>query len=168
MVEIRLAEPGDLPALRDLLARVAVEPEPERHVPIEPDEVELLVAGIAPLLAPSAAPNAMFVACVDGTLIGWLTMRGSERKRLRHACTLGITVDRDHRGRGVGRALIAEAIDWARSAGIARIELRVMTRHGAAIALYEQMGFVHEGIARGSIRIGDALHDDHIMGLLLE
>ncbi len=170
-VEIRRARPGDLPALRELLARIAGEPDDERHVPIEPDEVDLLLAGFASLIdpgeGPGVAPCAMLLACVSAAPIGWVTMRGAERKRIRHQCSLGITVDRAHRGRGVGRALMTAAIAWARDERLDRIELRVMTRHRAAIALYRRMGFVHEGIARGAIRIGDALHDDHIMGLLL-
>jgi RimJ/RimL family protein N-acetyltransferase len=168
VIVVRRGEPGDLPALRALLAAIAAEPDDERHVPIEPDEVDALAAGFVPLLdRAGAAPAAMFVAVVDERAVGWVTMRGSDRKRLRHQCSLGISVDRSARRRGVGRALMTAAIGWARDARLARIELRVMTRHTAAVALYERMGFVHEGIIRGGIRIGDALHDDHVMGLLL-
>jgi RimJ/RimL family protein N-acetyltransferase len=178
MITVRRGERADLAGLRRVLARIAEEPDAERHVPIEPDEVESLAAGMLPLLdRDEDTPGAMFVAVASGARstgeidtaepIGWVTMRGSDRKRLAHQCTLGISVDRAHRGRGVGRALMAAAIAWARDAQLARIELRVMTRHTAAIALYEAMGFVHEGTVRGGIRIAGQLHDDYVMGLLL-
>lgn len=167
-VAVRPATTADLPALRELLVRIAAEPDDERHVPIEPHEVDVLLAGFEQLIAsPGAAPSAMFVAVAGDAPVGWVTMRGSDRHRIRHQCALGIAVDRAHRGRGVGRALMAAAIAWAREARLDRVELRVMTRHRAAVALYEKMGFVHEGVLRAAIRIGDALHDDHIMGLLL-
>jgi RimJ/RimL family protein N-acetyltransferase len=167
-VVVRRGEPGDLPALRRILVDVADEPDDERHVPIEPDEVDALAAGLVPLLdRVPELPGAIYVAEITGKPVGWVTMRGSDRRRLRHQCVLGISVDRAHRGGGVGRALMTAAIAWARVQQLDRIELRVMTRHAKAIALYERMGFVKEGTVRGGIRIRDALHDDFIMGLLL-
>jgi RimJ/RimL family protein N-acetyltransferase len=168
VVVVRRGEPGDLPALRRILADIAREPDDERHVPIEPDEVDSLAAGLVPLLdRVPELPGSIFVAEVGGAVAGWVTLRGSDRKRLCHQCVLGISVDRAQRGRGVGRALMTAAIGWARAQRLDRIELRVMTRHDKAIALYERMGFVNEGTVRGGIRIHDALHDDFIMGLLL-
>jgi putative acetyltransferase len=49
------------------------------------------------------------------------------------------------RGRGVGTALMAEALRWARSAGVERVELTVYPHNDAAIALYRKFGFVEEG-----------------------
>jgi RimJ/RimL family protein N-acetyltransferase len=167
-VVVRRGEPTDLPGLRRILFDVSHEPDDDRHVPIEPDEVDALAAGLVPLLdRVPELPGAIFVAEVAAQLAGWVTMRGSDRKRLCHQCVLGISVDRSQRGRGVGRALMTAAIAWARGQRLDRIELRVMPRHAKAIALYERMGFIKEGTVRGGIRIGDALHDDFIMGLLL-
>jgi RimJ/RimL family protein N-acetyltransferase len=170
VIAVRPATLADVPVLRELLARVAAEPPDDRHVPIEPDEVHLLLAGFEQMLGkPGNAPCCMLLALAPDTQqpIGWVTMRGADRARIRHQAVLGISVDRDYRGRGIGRALMAAAIAWARDVRLDRIELRVMTRNRAGVALYEKMGFEHEGIIRAGIRIGDTLHDDHVMGLLL-
>ncbi|ACZ21960.1 acetyltransferase [Sanguibacter keddieii DSM 10542] len=54
-----------------------------------------------------------------------------------------MTVDPDHRGAGVGRALITAAIDRARSMGFDRLVLESNTALVAAVRLYESVGFRH-------------------------
>jgi GNAT superfamily N-acetyltransferase len=45
------------------------------------------------------------------------------------------------RGRGIGRALVAAAIEWATSAGAVRLVLSSNSRLEAALRLYESFGF---------------------------
>jgi putative acetyltransferase len=78
-----------------------------------------------------------------------------------------MSVKHDWRRKGVGRALMTEALAWAPTAGITRVELYVYARNAAAIALYEQLGFVVEGRRRNFIREGDAYLDDLVMARLL-
>src|SRR5437867_2396371 len=63
----------------------------------------------------------------------------------RHVATLGMFVVADRRSRGIGSALMAEAIRWARRHGVLRIELAVYPHNEAAIALYRKFGFDVEG-----------------------
>jgi GNAT superfamily N-acetyltransferase len=49
------------------------------------------------------------------------------------------------RGRGLGRLLMAAAIDWARDRGASRIDLSVTDRADAARLLYERLGFTLTG-----------------------
>jgi ribosomal protein S18 acetylase RimI-like enzyme len=49
------------------------------------------------------------------------------------------------RGRGVGGALIAEVIAWARGRGLRRLVLDVGAHNGSARRLYERAGFVPTG-----------------------
>ena len=46
------------------------------------------------------------------------------------------------RGTGMGRALIAACIDWARGRGIGLIEIGVLAGNGRARKIYEGAGFV--------------------------
>jgi ribosomal protein S18 acetylase RimI-like enzyme len=56
----------------------------------------------------------------------------------------------EQRGRGIGRALLEEAMETARAAGAARIELGTSETDTAAIALYESCGFTNrEGAPDG-------------------
>ena len=49
----------------------------------------------------------------------------------------------EERGRGLGRALLEGAMEDARRAGAARIELGTSVDDTAAIALYESAGFTN-------------------------
>jgi RimJ/RimL family protein N-acetyltransferase len=81
---------------------------------------------------------------------------------------IGMLVARDWRGRGVGSALLAAAIGWAREHGLHKLSLNVFPHNAAAIALYRKFGFVEEGrrikhYRRASGELWDAIE----MGLLL-
>jgi ribosomal protein S18 acetylase RimI-like enzyme len=80
-----------------------------------------------------------------------------------------MAVARDWRGRGVGSALLAAAVDRAREQGLHKLSLSVFPHNEAAIALYRKFGFVEEGrrvkhIRRASGELWDTIE----MGLLLE
>ena len=58
------------------------------------------------------------------------------------------------------------AIEKARSRGLTRIELTVREHNSRAIALYEKIGFVREGLHRNAVRI-DGEYENHISMALL-
>jgi RimJ/RimL family protein N-acetyltransferase len=81
---------------------------------------------------------------------------------------IGMLVAREWRGRGVGSALLAAGIEWAREAGLHKLSLTVFVHNTAAIALYNKFQFVEEGrrvkhFRRANGELWDALE----MGLLL-
>jgi RimJ/RimL family protein N-acetyltransferase len=78
-----------------------------------------------------------------------------------------MSVRASHRRRGFGRALLEAGIEWARSIGITRLELYVFADNAPAIALYEALGFAHEGRRRSFVRFGDRYVDDLVMAKLL-
>ena len=57
----------------------------------------------------------------------------------RHVATLGIAVAAEVRGRGIGTALMSEALRWARSVGVEKIVLSVYPHNAGAIALYRRV-----------------------------
>jgi RimJ/RimL family protein N-acetyltransferase len=74
----------------------------------------------------------------------------------------------DRRGRGVGSALVAAAIDWARAHDLHKLALGVFPHNEPAIALYRKFGFVEEGRLVRHIRRSDGQLWDLIeMGLPL-
>jgi ribosomal protein S18 acetylase RimI-like enzyme len=82
---------------------------------------------------------------------------------------LGMAVAAGWRGRGIGSALLAEAIDQARAAGAHKIALQVWPHNAAAIALYERFGFQREGyLTRHYRRRSGELWDAVVMGLPLD
>ncbi len=80
-----------------------------------------------------------------------------------------MAVDADWRGRGVGGALMAAAIDWARGNGIHKLALQVWPHNLAAQRLYQRFGFVEEGhLRRHYRRRNGELWDAIVMGLVLD
>ena len=72
-------------------------------------------------------------------------------------------VSPSHRRRGIGRALLQAAADWAREAGVTKLELHVFPHNEPALALYEDFGFVKEGYRRRHYRRGTELVDAVLM-----
>lgn len=165
---IRQAQPEDAAELIDYLKTIL--DGPDSNMPLTLDEFSRTVEAERDYLAELAASgnSLMLVAIVNGEIIGQLSLRGGQRRALRHAATLGISVRADWRGRGVGSALMAHALDWARAGGVlTRIELYVYTSNARAIHLYEKAGFEIEGRRRRVIYQDGVYVEDLIMGLLL-
>ena len=77
-------------------------------------------------------------------------------------------VAREWRGRGVGSALLAAAIERARADGLHKLSLEVFPHNEAGIALYRKFGFVEEGRrVKQYRRASGELWDSVVMGLLL-
>jgi diaminopimelate decarboxylase len=89
--------------------------------------------------------EAQLVAVEGKRVVGHITIQREGHPVSQHVATLGIAVAADRRGGGVGSALLAEALRWARSAGVERIVLSVYPDNTRAIALYRRFGFVEEG-----------------------
>lgn len=81
---------------------------------------------------------------------------------------IGMAVGREWRGRGVGSALLPEAIELARERGLHKLSLGVFAHNRAAIALYRKFGFAEEGRRiKHYRRASGELWDSIEMGLLL-
>lgn len=79
-----------------------------------------------------------FVADVDGTVVGSVMVA----PRYRDTAWLSkFFVDARFRGRGIGRALLARAIDAAKARGYTRVELDTRTFFKEAVHLYEATGW---------------------------
>lgn len=88
---------------------------------------------------------AMVAENVEGDIIGWADISRSLTPLVSHVGTLGLGIARSYRGQGIGRNLLVAITDEARKAGIEKLELVVRADNYAAIALYESLGWQHEG-----------------------
>jgi putative acetyltransferase len=112
---------------------------------------------------------AVFVAeCDDGTLVGRLSVGRDPHPASTHVADVGLMVARGARRQGVGTALLRAAVDWARGAGVRKLELHVFPWNDAAIALYETFGFEREGFRKGHYRRGGEFVDAILMAYVLE
>jgi RimJ/RimL family protein N-acetyltransferase len=154
--EARPARAGDARAMAELFASVAEERDGiATEPPVDTDERAAMFARSA---------DGSIVAVADGEIIGMLHVEVS-----RHGLgELGMLVDRGWRGRGVGVALVAAAIERARGHGLHKLCLEVFAHNAAAIGLYRKCGFAEEGRrARQYRRASGELWDSIVMGLQL-
>ena len=110
-------------------------------------------------LAGGANGNTLFtlVALDDARLVGALTCEREPRVKVRHiAHLIGMMVADTHRGRGMGRTLLADAVTRLKATpGLAQVTLSVTAGNRAAIGLYESQGFVRYGCLPDAIRLAD-------------
>jgi ribosomal protein S18 acetylase RimI-like enzyme len=102
----------------------------------------LIASGVA------SSGGLSLVAEVNGVVAGHLLV-AREQEATGH---LAIAVDEAFQGRGVGTALIEEAVRWATEAGLARIVLDVAAGNERAQTLYRRLGFSDYGHQDGSVR----------------
>lgn len=89
------------------------------------------------------------VATMDGRTIGSLSLYFEPTGRRRHSASIGMMVDENFQGRGVGSALLDAAITLAeRWMHVQRLELEVHVDNTRALGLYGSRGFTIEGVAR--------------------
>jgi len=84
----------------------------------------------------------LFVARVDGRIVGSLTLATFPIPTGVRAWIEDVVVDGDARGHGVGEALNMAAIDEARARGAITVELTSRPSREAANRLYKRIGFV--------------------------
>ncbi len=110
------------------------------------------------------SPNAaVMVAEAPEGIVGRLSLARDPHPASAHVADLGLMVARSHRGRGIGRAFLEAAVDWARRAGVSKLELHVFPHNEPAIALYESFGFEREGYRRKHYRREDDFVDAVLM-----
>ena len=106
-----------------------------------------------------ATESIALVALAGSEVVAWCDVRRLPFEGFAHTAVLGMGVVAGHRGRGLGRRLLEEALRRCRDQGLTRIELDVLASNEAAIHLYERSGFVLEGRKRRA-RILDGEEDD--------
>jgi ribosomal protein S18 acetylase RimI-like enzyme len=135
-VVIELAQPADIPALSGLLGALFAQ---EHEFSPDPDAQ---ARGLAAILA-APALGAVLVARRDGVVVGMANLLFSISTALgaRVAVLDDFVVAPSARGAGIGSALMARALAFAREAGCRRISLHTDHDNHVAQALYRRHGF---------------------------
>ncbi|MGH7618574.1 MAG: GNAT family N-acetyltransferase [Gemmatimonadaceae bacterium] len=134
MLQVRPAERDDSAAIARLCTQLGY--------PAQPSDIPARLAQ----LSDDPAVRAL-VAVDDGSVVGLITTHA--RHTMNHPAPLAqitlLVVDETCRGRGIGRALVAAAEDWARENGCKRIVVTTALRRAGAHAFYESVNYVHTG-----------------------
>ena len=160
-VVIRRATPADAVGLVELAREVGTEPEAWL---ISSSDWRTAAAERRLLRALRRSRDAaVFVAEAPERLVGRLSLARDPHPASAHVADLGLMVAKSHRRRGIGRALLEQAVAWAREAGVSKLELHVFPHNRPALELYESFGFAKEGYRRGQYRRGAELVDAVLM-----
>lgn len=165
---IRAADPSDAEQLTRLAEQVSAEPEGwlisvAGEWRSAGDERRYLKA------LRKYAHAAVFIAeREDGAIVGRLSVGRDPHPASSHVADLGLMVALDARREGIGTALLQAAVDWARTAGVRKLELHVFPWNEAAIALYDRFGFEREGYRKGHYRRGSEDVDAILMAYRVE
>ena len=110
---------------------------------------------------------AVFVAEDDGLVVARLSLARDPHPASRHVADLGLMVEAGHRRQGVGTALLEEAVAWARTVGVRKLELHVFPWNEPALRLYESFGFEREGYRKRHYDRDGELVDAILMALFV-
>ncbi|MEU6059890.1 GNAT family N-acetyltransferase [Streptomyces sp. NPDC047097] len=134
---IREAEPGDWAAIWPFFRKITAAGDTFTY----PVDLDREVASGWWLLP---EPNRTVVAVEEGTgtVVGTAKMNRNQSGPGSHVASASYMVDPAYGGRGVGRALVEDSLDWARAAGYRGMQFNaVAATNTHAVRLYERLGF---------------------------
>jgi L-amino acid N-acyltransferase YncA len=161
-VTVRAASPADADAIcaihnQGILDRVATLDVDTRT----PD-------GIREWLAARGSRHPVIVASIGGAVVGWASLnRFNSRLAYDHVADFSVYIERDWRGKGIGRQLLDRLIELAREIGFHKMVLSALASNQAGIALYTRAGFSAVGVYREQGQLDGEWVDTLIMEKLL-
>ncbi|HPJ24279.1 MAG TPA: GNAT family N-acetyltransferase [Bacillota bacterium] len=167
ILDIREAKTEDAEELLELLKKVGGETD---FLLMDANGVPLTVEQERTYLENNlkSVTNKTFVAIVENKIIASSGIHGSDRERIAHNVTLGISILKDFWNLGVGTYLMEYIINYCRmTKTIKNIMLEVREDNKYAIGLYEKMGFKYVGKYLGKIKINDVFYNELIYQLVL-
>ena len=159
-MRIRSAVPADAAAVLAIQREAA---EERWSIATQPEEVRGAEEEAARIAAWTPRTGTLLVAEAEGRVVGFVAVVRGGRASSAHVGDVGLTVAASHRGRGVGRALMLAAEDWARKAGVERLTLTVFAHNERARRLYASLGYVEEGVRRAQHRLRGRDVDEVLM-----
>ena len=162
---IRTATLDDAEELRSYAIKLFAEDLPgifRRADPTLEDEMGFIRTHLEP------DNSTLLVAVSDGGVVGLLDVLGGTLEQQAHEGTFGVSVDRDHRGRGVGSAMIRAMVAWTPEHGISRLQAWAWASNPRALALYERLGFEREGLCRRAVMVDGEPVDAILIARLLD
>lgn len=93
--------------------------------------------------------NEVLYLYIDGAETLGMCKLIRQKHRNEHIAYLGgVAIHPNHFGKGFGRKMMLEIIDFSKNNSVLRIELSVAVHNEKAIQLYESVGFNKEGVLK--------------------
>ena len=163
-MEIRIARQEDLPVINTIYNQAVRQRFSTAH--LEPVSLEERKAWFV-LHDPARFP--VFVATLDGEVVGWVSLGPyrEDRQALAHVAEVSYYVDEEKHGLGYGSALLEFAINQAADFGFSVLIAILLDKNPASIGLLEKYGFQEWGRMPEIARIDGQKADHLYYGLTL-
>jgi len=166
-IEIRKARPEDAETILENLKKIGAESDNltfgGEGLPFTVEQEQEYIRGL------EGSRNALFVALVDGKIVGDASFSVSPRERLSHRGEFGVSILKEYWGMGIGSRLLERVVDFAKNeAGAELVSLEVRCDNLRAIKLYERYGFEYVGRFKNYMKVGGESFDVWIMTLSLK
>ena len=141
-IRVREATPDDHEFILSMVPRLAAFGPPPWRDADDMTAVDLRVVNEKFATAPEG--TTMYIAEDEhGTRLGYIHLEADTDyyEPTEHGHVADLVVATEGEGRGVARALLAEAEAWAKRRGYSRITLSVFESNARARALYERVGY---------------------------
>ncbi|MFI3325555.1 MAG: GNAT family protein [Clostridia bacterium] len=110
----------------------------------------------------------MFVAKIDGEIVGVSNINSSPKARLKHNGEIGVSVKKAYWSLGIAGFMMENLINFAKANNTTEvIHLSVISDNEKAIALYEKFGFGKIGLYKKYTKINDIYYDAILMNKYL-
>jgi phosphinothricin acetyltransferase len=111
----------------------------------------------------------VLVAESDGAVVGWASLNVfNPRRAYEHVADLSLYVEREWRGRGVGRRLLDALVARARELDYHKLVLAAFPWNEAGMRAYQRAGFRDVGIYREQGRLDGRWVDTIVMEKILD
>jgi ribosomal protein S18 acetylase RimI-like enzyme len=152
---IRQATPADVPTIAEFESEIARISFPENPIIDPAVHRKRLCKALA------RTPEGMFVAQIDGQIVGWLwiTLNTSFTTRERYATLRSLAVEPGWRGNGIGRSLVAFALEHCHHGGAQWVTGKVHVDNAPMRALFHAAGF-HPKHLTMELRLEDEKDDE--------
>lgn len=110
-----------------------------------------------------AGNSTSLVAYDDGGVVGYATVHQSPARWTRRVGEIRVNVSPEYRSRGLGRRLISQIFDLARSLGLRKIMANMTVDQPGAQAAFRKLGFVPEALLADYVEDRNGLSRDLVI-----
>lgn len=168
-LSIEEAQASDAPAIQNLLRKLSLETnfisETQAILEISQEKLSYALEQLN-----DKVDSICLLARVNEQVVGLISMSSGSTVDTNHISELFIVLNVSVRGQGLGKELMAIALDWAeQTPSIKKIELEVQIANEVAVQLYQSFGFEIEGTRKHAVKLHNGKYSDvYLMGKLLD
>ncbi len=158
MLTVRLATPADIPEITEIYNEAVLKTTATF------DTQPKTEAEQQTWLTEHGPKYPVVVAEMEGKIVGWASLsQWSGRCAYADTAEISLYVAESHRGNGIGKRLMAGALEAGRKAGLHSVLARIAEGNEVSVYLHESAGFELVGIMREVGRKFERLLDIHLM-----